>query len=884
MKKSLLVLIAICSLWLLNGCGSSSTTQQQFATHFSVTSDNATPTAGTAFNITVTALDASALTVPSYSGTVHFTSTDGQAVLPASSAVASGSATVQVTLKTAGSQTISATDSASLAGSSSPIVVSAGVASQLSVTAATATSLSGANFKFTVTAQDTFKNTATSYAGTVHFTSSDTNAKTVLPANSSLTSGTKDFTAVLQTVGSESITATDTVKASITGNLSSIAVTAPVALEIINGALPDGAVGISYHEDCVITSGRGCQEVSVNPLEATGGVPPYLWSWAAASGSSLPPGLAISSFFRCQTTRNQIVPCAAIEGTPSTAGTYNVALTVTDSASPAAQKSRQFALTIIPMLVVTSGSPPDGVIGTAYNFTFTSSGGKPPISWSVVRGVLPAGLSLDASTGAITGTPTTAELSNFMVQVADSGGQRQAKFQTYNVSVNPPAVNNAELNGQYVFSFQGADQGPVDIVGSFTADGTGNLTSGVQDVNRTSGVTASQAFVGTYEIYADNRGRFNLKTSPGNADLGTFRFAVGAFNAGVASKARFIEFDSTITRGGGVIEKQDPTAFSTAKITGDYAFAVSSAFSGAAGRFTAASGNITAGSLDEDNQGTVNSDASFTGTYSVAANGRGTMSLNVTGSANPFNAVFYVVSSGELQLMSSDAQNVETVIAGTILQQKGAGTFSNASLNSASVIGLQGANSAAGNDVVLGILSIPSAGNFTFAADENNAGVVGPLNQSGTYTAAANGRVTVTGTTHPLVLYLLDANKGFVVGTDSNASTGFFEPQTRGSFSAASAKGSFFQGPSTPGDTFAPSYDSGVVTFDGASNVTGTTDSNSAAAGLLQAQGSTAGYATAVSGRGTIGNIIFYLISPTKYLLIDAGVGVAQSTISVGEK
>src|SRR5580704_14119780 len=101
MKKSLLVLIAICSLWLLNGCGSSSTTQQQFATHFSVTSDNATPTAGTAFNITVTALDASALTVPSYSGTVHFTSTDGQAVLPASSAVANGSATVQVTLKTA---------------------------------------------------------------------------------------------------------------------------------------------------------------------------------------------------------------------------------------------------------------------------------------------------------------------------------------------------------------------------------------------------------------------------------------------------------------------------------------------------------------------------------------------------------------------------------------------------------------------------------------------------------------------------------------------------------------------------------------------------------------------------------------------------------------
>ena len=884
MKKSVLVLIAVCSLGLLNGCGSSSTTPQQFATHFSVTSGNAMPTAGRAFNVTVTALDAAGQMVATYSGTVHFASTDGQAVLPADSTVANGSATVQVTLKTAGSQTITASDTASLTGSSGAIPVSAAPATQFSVTAATSTAAAGATFKFTATAQDAFKNTATSYAGTVHFTSSDTNAKTALPANSSLTSGTKDFSAVLQTIGSQSITATDTVSSAITGTLSSIMVTAPAALDITNSALPDGAVGISYHEVCVISSGRGCQEASVNPLDATGGVPPYLWSWAAAPGSSLPPGLAISSFFRCQTNRNQMVPCAAIQGAPSTAGTYNVVLTVTDSATPAAQKSRQFALTIIPMLVVTSGNPPDGVIGTAYNFTLTSSGGKSPISWSVVRGALPAGLSLDASTGAITGTPTTAELSNFMVQVADSGGQRQAKFQTYNVSVNPPAVNNAELNGQYVFSFQGADQGPVDIVGSFTADGAGNLTSGIQDVNRASGVTTSQTFVGTYEIYADDRGRFNLKTSPGGADLGTFRFAVGSFTAGVASKARFIEFDSTTTRGGGVIEKQDPTAFSIAKITGDYAFGVSSGFSSAAGRFTATSGNITAGSLDEDNQGTLNSDAPFTGTYSVAANGRGTMTLNITGSANPVNAVFYVVSSGELQLMSSDAQNVNTLFAGMILQQKGAGKFSNASLNSASVIGLQGANSAAGNDVMLGILSIPSAGNFALAADENNAGTAGSLNQSGTYTATANGRVTVTGTTHPLVLYLLDANKGFVVGTDSNASTGFFEPQTGGSFSAASATGSFFQGPSTPGDTFAPSYDSGVATFDGASNVTGTTDSNSASSGLLQAQGSTAGYAIAMSGRGTIGNIVFYLISPTKYLLIDAGVGVAQSTIAVGEK
>ncbi|MFI5095008.1 MAG: hypothetical protein ACHQIK_16320, partial [Candidatus Acidiferrales bacterium] len=212
MKKLLLVLISIIGLGLLNGCGSgsSTTTQQDIATHFSVMSATATPTAGTAFNITVTALGASGQMVASYSGTVHFTSSDGQAALPADTTLTNGTGSYSVTLKTvaAAGQTITA--SATISGTSNSIPVSAAAPSQFSVTAASAASLTGATFKFTVTAQDAFSNTATSYAGTVHFTSSDTNAKTVLPANSSLTNGTADFSAVLETVGSESITATDT--------------------------------------------------------------------------------------------------------------------------------------------------------------------------------------------------------------------------------------------------------------------------------------------------------------------------------------------------------------------------------------------------------------------------------------------------------------------------------------------------------------------------------------------------------------------------------------------------------------------------------------------------------------------------------------------------
>ena len=892
MKKSLLLLISTCSLYLLGGCGTATTPVQQVATHFSVTSATPAPTAGTAFNITVTALDASGQPVANYSGTVHFTSSDAQAVLPASSTITNGVGTSSVTLKTAGPQSVTATGADLLTGTATGIPVSAAPVAQFSVTAGAATSLTGATFKFTVTAQDTFKNTATSYAGTIHFTSSDTNANVVLPANSALTNGIGNFSAVLQTVGSESITATDTVTPSITGSLNSIAVSASGQLAITNTSLPEGAVGLYYHETCFIKG--GCH--STNPLDAVGGVPPYTWSWSAAPGSSLPPGLILSNTDSCVGVAN---PCGSIINKPTTAGTYNVVITVTDSATPAVPISHTFPLTIIPKLVVTSGTPPDGIIGTPYNFTFTTSGGKPPITWSFQSGPLPAGLSLDPNTGAVTGTPTTTALTSTTVVATDSGGQQQHAFTGLDVAVNPPAVNNAELNGQYAFSFNGYgvppqfSNVPASIVGSFTADGAGNLTAGLEDINGGTVVTTSQAFVGTYEIYSDNRGILNLKTSPGGTDLGTFRFAVGSINGGVASKARFVEFDTRSTRGGGLIEKQDPTAFATAKITGDYAFGVSSVIRtvngaianfGAAGRFTAAAGAISSGTIDEDSDGTITSNAALTGTYSVAATGRGTMTLNVAGAANPVNLVFYVVSSNELLVQSSDGQQsigFSSYFAGTMLHQSGAGTFSNASLNAPSVIGLQGVNNT-GNDVVLGVLSIPTAGNFTLVGDENNLGALAALNQAGTYSATSNGRVTVTGTPRPMVFYLLAANQGFVVGTDTNASTGFFEPQTG---VVSSANGDFFFGPSTPGNTFANSHDSGVETYNGAGSVAGTIDSNPRTGGY-SIQTYTDAYTIAMSGRGTMttSTFIFYMISPSKFVRMDGGAGVSNATITVGEK
>src|SRR4029078_684686 len=109
---------------------------------------------------------------------------------------------------------------------SNVIAVSAGVATHVAVSAPVIAT-AGSAFSFTVTALDQFNNTATGYAGTVHFTSSDGQA--VLPSNSTLTNGIGIFSATLKTAGSQTITATDVVTASITGASSTIAVSAGTA-------------------------------------------------------------------------------------------------------------------------------------------------------------------------------------------------------------------------------------------------------------------------------------------------------------------------------------------------------------------------------------------------------------------------------------------------------------------------------------------------------------------------------------------------------------------------------------------------------------------------------------------------------------------------------
>ena len=180
----------------------------------------ASATAGQAFSVSVTAEDANGSPVTSYSGTVHFASSDTSSgvILPADSKLTNGQGTFSVTLIKAGAQTLTASDAANGLSTTVSTTVTAQAASRLAmVTSANPTA--GTSFTFAVTAQDQYGNTDTSYAGTVHFTSTDTAAGVSLPPNSTLTSGQRTFSATLITVGSQTITGTDVGNASITGSL-----------------------------------------------------------------------------------------------------------------------------------------------------------------------------------------------------------------------------------------------------------------------------------------------------------------------------------------------------------------------------------------------------------------------------------------------------------------------------------------------------------------------------------------------------------------------------------------------------------------------------------------------------------------------------------------
>jgi hypothetical protein len=143
-------------------------------------------------------------------------------------------------------------------------------------------------------------------------------------------------------------------------------------------------------------------------LAASGGAAAYAWSLASGV---LPPGLTLGAD-------------GEISGTPTAAGAFTFVVAVADVGIPVQNTTREYTLSVVAPLSISTAALSTGLVGTPYTQTLIAAGGVTPHIWSILTGSLPDGLTLDAS-GVIGGTPTASGSRVVTLQVIDSAAQGQ---------------------------------------------------------------------------------------------------------------------------------------------------------------------------------------------------------------------------------------------------------------------------------------------------------------------------------------------------------------------------------------------------------------------------------------------------------------------------
>jgi hypothetical protein len=368
----------------------------------------------------------------------------------------------------------------------------------------------------------------------------------------------------------------------------------------------------------------------------------------------------------------------------------------------------------------------------------------------------------------------------------------------------PPTGNfsNSSLKGQYAFSMSGtelcAGQGSFFArAGSFTADGSGHITGGVEDVNVCTGVDTLPFTSSTYSISADGRGTLNLTNSTGTT---SYSLTLTSPTQGFVAQT-----DGNATASGS-LQRQNSAAFSNPAIANGYVFDVFGASSAAnpesiIGRFTAdGNGGINTGLFDSNEAGTLSGQQLFpTGAlyqfdHTFGQSGRGV--ANIAG----HNFAFYVVDATRLKLVGTDFPEV---FSGEAFAQQNI-AFSDGSLNSGFAF-LLGGSSPSGPIATAGRFTADGGGNLSeLFLDENNNGTVTLLpaqggTVAGTYTVDANGLGGGTATwtdtnagTFAFIFYLISPTEAVFQETGIGiTSDGTLLAQTAGPITPASLAGDF---------------------------------------------------------------------------------------------
>lgn len=523
--------------------------------------------------------------------------------------------------------------------------------------------------------------------------------------------------------------------------------------------------------------------------------------------------------------------------------TFNVTATSQANSSLSASVS----VTIISGVVVsitTPTSPLNVTAGTAVKFQATVGGtANTGVSWSVngvVNGDSTYGIisnpSLSSTYVAPFAVPAPATFDVTVTSLADD-----TKSATVMVTITPSASacgsgNESVLHGQYAFNLTGFNNfGFQAVVGSFAADGAGNITGGEADRNAQTGTEAQAGITaGIYSVGSDNRGCATLVTNLGSY---TTRFQLGAVSSGVATSGHLMEADvpsSSAYIATGQIYTQDTASFS-AGLSGGYTHLLvgvdptNSDRIACAGVHTSSSGNISDSEQTCNESGTITQTgptAGMVGSYStIDSYGRFTETVNSSG------LVAYAIYPGgsatepAALVMTTGS---DPVMAGEAYSQTG--TFSQNSLANNYVMYANGVNNSTSSKIALALVSGNGAGTLTMNNYYENDGgtwVPGNVAPSYNYVVDSYGGATLSTNTLPDAghLYLTGTGIGAYLGVDTGVFAGFAAVQTgNGTLSDSSLNGPFFGG-TTAVVGQASSVEGDVATLNGSGGVSVTSDS-----------------------------------------------------------
>jgi hypothetical protein len=376
----------------------------------------------------------------------------------------------------------------------------------------------------------------------------------------------------------------------------------------------------------------------------------------------------------------------------------------------------------------------------------------------------------------------------------------------------PPATgnfSNASLKGTYAFSMSGTDASInvgafLSRVGSFVADGSGNISMGVEVVSDGGNINQVQFTGGTYSIQSNGKGTLTLNTLSGGLGL---TIALNSANKGV-----MLQTDLNATSSGS-FSLQSAASFSATAINGPYVFDVSGTDVNGApisvvGQMTTnGAGAITGGIYDSNDGGTnppliTAQTFGAGGTYTLDATNGATFGEGaMTFASRSFE--FFIVDSTHILLIETDGQ---LLTFGAALQQSGAPTQTGAG-SFAFLIGGSAVLGTAGPIARGGRFTADASGKLSnIRLDDNNNGSITQIGTGQTFSNAAftidaanpgTGRATLhflaSGQSNPytFVLYFASASEAFIQDTSNGVVGDGTMLAQSGTFTAANLAGNY---------------------------------------------------------------------------------------------